>query len=102
MGAPPGTKQKIGEIEISTVQFSAPYDAWSSKKQKQFIKLYAKSLKKMSLPIAIPKFIIRLFFGEMSELIFNSQYVSSKKIIDLGFVFKFPKLKETLSNLVED
>ena len=30
-------------------------------KQKTFIKLYAKSLKKISLPIPIPKLIIRLF-----------------------------------------
>lgn len=101
----------IHEFDLSNMIMESMSNRWfgiynavspNPVKQKQFIKLYAKSLKKMSLPIAIPKFIIRLFFGEMSELIFNSQYVSSKKIIDLGFVFKFPKLKETLSNLVED
>lgn len=55
----------------------------------------------MSLPIPIPKFIIRLIFGEMSVLIFNSQYVSATKISNLGFKFKFSKLNEALSNLVK-
>ena len=71
-------------------------------KQKKFIRLYAKSLNKMSLPIPIPKVIIRLLFGKMSVLIFNSQYVSSKKILNSGFSFKFPKIKEAFLNLVKD
>ncbi len=71
-------------------------------RQKKFVKLYAKSLNKISLPIPIPKFMIRLLFGEMSTLIFNSQYVSSKKIIDSGFIFRFLEIEEAFMNLVKD
>ena len=61
------------------------------------IYLRIKSLNKLSLPIPIPKLIIRLIFGEMSTLIFNSQYVSSAKIINSGFVFRFTKIEEFFS-----
>lgn len=74
----------------------------NSVKQKVFIKLYAKSLKRMVLPIYIPKIIIKLLFGEMSVLIFNSQNVSASKILNSGFNFKFPTLEEALSNLKND
>ena len=53
----------------------------------------------MALPIPIPKFIIRILFGEMSILIFNSQYVSSAKIINSGFVFRFSKIEDAFFNL---
>ena len=101
----------IHEYDLSNMIIESIFNKWfgiynavspNPVRQKKFIKLYAKSLNKISLPIPIPKFIIRLFFGEMSVLIFNSQYVSSKKIMNSGFIFRFPKLEETLFNLVED
>ena len=90
-------------IESINKKWYGVYNAVSPNpvKQKKFIKLYANSLSKYTFPIHIPKVIIRLFFGEMSILIFNSQYVDASKITNLGFNFKFSKLEKALYNLVD-
>ena len=98
----------IHEYDLSNMIMQSMFNKWfgiynavspNPVKQKKFIKLYAKSLNKTILPIPIPKFIIRILFGEMSILIFNSQYVSSAKIINSGFVFRFSKIEDAFFNL---
>ena len=98
----------IHEYDLSNMIMQSMFNKWfgiynavspNPVKQKKFIKLYAKSLNKIALPIPIPKFIIRILFGEMSILIFNSQYVSSAKIINSGFVFRFSKIEDAFFNL---
>ena len=101
----------IHEYDLSNMIMESIFNKWvgvynavspNPVRQKIFVKLYAKALNKISLPIHIPKFMIRLLFGEMSTLIFNSQYVSSKKIIDSGFIFRFLEIEEAFSDLVKD
>ena len=98
----------IHEYDLSNMIMQSMFNKWygiynavspNPVKQKKFIKLYARSLNKMIIPIPIPKFIIRILFGEMSVLIFNSQYVSSAKIINSGFVFRFSKIEDAFFNL---
>ncbi|WP_158844398.1 TIGR01777 family oxidoreductase [Algibacter sp. L1A34] len=48
----------------------------------------------------IPKFAMKLVLGEMHLLLFESQRVSSKKIEDVGFDFKFHHLQPALDNLL--
>ena len=48
----------------------------------------------------IPKFFMKLILGEMHILLFESQRVSSKKIADEGFLFKFNYLEPALKNLL--
>lgn len=115
LSAPIGNGQQyqswIHEYDLSKMIMESIDKKWfgiynavspNSVKQKIFIKLYANSLNRLVLPIPIPKIIIRLIFGEMSVLIFNSQNVSASKIINSGFNFKFPTLEEALSNLKND
>ena len=99
----------IHESDLSNMIMQSMFNKWfgiynavspNPVKQKKFIKLYAKSLNKIALPIPIPKLVIRILFGEMSILIFNSQYVSSAKIINSGFVFRFTKIEDAFFNLV--
>ncbi|WP_405292263.1 TIGR01777 family oxidoreductase [Algibacter sp. Ld11] len=49
----------------------------------------------------IPKFVMKLALGEMHLLLFESQRVSSKKIEDAGFDFKFHHLQPALENLLK-
>ena len=49
----------------------------------------------------IPKFVMKLVLGEMHKLLFESQRVSSKKIEDKGFDFKYNNLKPALENLLD-
>lgn len=47
----------------------------------------------------IPQAIMKLVLGEMSYLLFASQRVSSKKIEEEGFVFKYPNIGSALEHI---
>jgi uncharacterized protein len=49
----------------------------------------------------IPKFFMKIVLGEMHTLLFESQNVSSNKIQQQGFVFKFNNIKNALANLLK-
>lgn len=49
----------------------------------------------------IPKFFMKLVLGEMHTILFDSQRVSSKKIEDKGFHFKYHHLGPALENLLK-
>jgi len=66
---------------------------------------FARALKKQSkLPwrmvFSIPKKLLTTAMGEMSTVLTNSSRVSSDKITELGFQFKYPNLGEALKNLI--
>lgn len=61
----------------------------------------AKRLRKPLFMPHIPKFLMKLVLGEMHELLFSSQNVSAKKIQEIGFHFKFPKLEKALQQLLD-
>jgi len=48
----------------------------------------------------IPKFLMKLILGEMHIILFESQRVSSKKITQKGFHFKFHHLEPALKDLL--
>jgi NAD dependent epimerase/dehydratase family enzyme len=49
------------------------------------------------LLLTTPAFIIRLLFGEMGECLINQgQKVMPKRLIDAGFEFKRPDIREAL------
>lgn len=56
--------------------------------------------KKMVFP-KVPSFMLRIMFGEMSNLILKGSRVSSDKIEKLGFKFKYPELNSALINLIK-
>ncbi|MEE9361915.1 MAG: TIGR01777 family oxidoreductase [Cellulophaga sp.] len=48
----------------------------------------------------IPSFVLKLLFGELSQLLLTGSRVSSEKIISEGFCFKYSVLEKALENLV--
>jgi NAD dependent epimerase/dehydratase family enzyme len=56
--------------------------------------------KKIFLPNT-PAFLIKLIFGNRSNLILNGSRISSNKIKELGYTFKFPKLEGALKNIFQ-
>ncbi len=48
----------------------------------------------------VPAFILRLAFGEMSDVLLNSQKVYPAKLLSLDFKFRFPLLTEALQNII--
>lgn len=55
--------------------------------------------KKVFLP-NIPSFVLKLFLGQRAVLLTEGSRVSSEKILDTGFEFKYPKLKPALEDLL--
>lgn len=63
-------------------------------------KAIAKAMNRNILLPNVPKFIIRLFMGEISSLFIEGTRVKSDKIRSTGFVFKYFKFSDALDNLI--
>ncbi|MFH4967576.1 TIGR01777 family oxidoreductase [Gaetbulibacter sp. M240] len=64
------------------------------------VTMAAKVLNKPLVLPNIPKFVMHVLLGEMHTILFESQRVSSKKIQEEGFQFKYHRLKPALENLL--
>lgn len=60
----------------------------------------AQKLKKPLFLPNIPRFMMNLILGEMALLLFTSKNLSSKKILEKGFSFKYPDLNSALNELI--
>ncbi|WP_455170180.1 TIGR01777 family oxidoreductase [Aegicerativicinus sediminis] len=67
---------------------------------KELTETIAKVLNKPLVLPNIPKAIIKLGLGEMHQLLFDSQRVSSAKIEETGYSFKYPNVQPALENLL--
>ena len=65
---------------------------------REFTKILGQELKRPTL-FPVPKFILKIVLGELSELLLSSQRVVSKKISDRGFKFKYPQVQEALKEV---
>lgn len=68
---------------------------------KELVVAIAKVLNKSLILPAVPKFVMQLILGEMHQLLFSSQYVSSKKIQEKQFHFRFNELEPALLDLLK-
>ncbi len=66
----------------------------------KLVKEIAEVLRKPLFLPNIPKFVMHMILGEMSNLLFASQRVSSKKIEEEGFVFNYQNIGRTLEHLL--
>ncbi|WP_142783449.1 TIGR01777 family oxidoreductase [Changchengzhania lutea] len=67
---------------------------------KELTQSIANTLNKPLILPNIPKIFMKLILGEMHVLLFESQRVSSKKIEEQGYYFKFYQLKSALKDLL--
>lgn len=49
----------------------------------------------------VPRFLLRLILGEMSVLLTEGRYARPKRLIELGFRFRFGKLENAIEDLLE-
>ncbi|MCB0744564.1 MAG: DUF1731 domain-containing protein, partial [Ignavibacteriae bacterium] len=68
----------------------------------EFAKTMAEVMDKPFFMPNVPSLILKLIFGEMSKVILEGSKISSKKIIDSGYNFIFPNLKEALLDLLNN
>ncbi len=67
--------------------------------QNKLLKELAKVLNRPLIFPNIPKFMMKLLFGEMSEILLSSQRVSSKKIETKGFEFRYQNICRALESI---
>lgn len=68
--------------------------------QKQFAMTLADVLHRPCF-LVMPAWLVKILFGEMSEaLLLNGQCVKSKCLLQLGFQFQYPKLKQALEAML--
>ncbi len=65
----------------------------------EFTTILAKVLRKRLWSPNVPKFVLRLLFGEMSDILLKGSRVSADKVQSAGYEFLFPKLEAALIDL---
>lgn len=75
--------------------------AQEHKTNKDFNQSIAEVLNKPFWFPNIPAVMIKVLFGKMSDMILRGSRVSSKKLIETNFAFKFPNLKDALSDILK-
>lgn len=68
-------------------------------KNKDMIKALAGTLHRPMFMPAVPAFLLRMILGERAGLVLDSTKVSSKKIMDAGYLFKYPIIDEALASI---
>ncbi len=68
---------------------------------KQFLQTLAEVLNRPFFIPNVPAFILKLVLGQMSEIVLEGSRISSQKIIDAGYEFRFTDLKKALLDLLE-
>lgn len=88
-------------IKAVEEDFEGVYNTVSpeSHTSKTFSKTLAKAIKRPYLSIAVPGFLLKLVFGELAIILLKGSRLSSNKIIDKGFVFKYKELAFALKSL---
>jgi uncharacterized protein (TIGR01777 family) len=82
--------------------YSGIYNAVSAEETTNhtFSKQLAKSLSKPFLLPSVPSFMLKLAFGEMSNVLLKGSRISSQKLINNGFKFQFPSLEKALKDII--
>lgn len=57
-------------------------------------------LRKPTFMPAVPGFMIKMVMGEFGSVLLEGQRVLPKRLLDMGFQFKFPKIRKALQNLL--
>ena len=69
-------------------------------KNSEFTKIISSMHSKAIFNIKIPRIFFSIIFGEMHVLLFESHKISSRKIQDEGFSFKFANLKDAIKDII--
>ena len=82
---------------VETPSLHGPVNAVSPNPatNREFSKILGKVLNRPAI-LPVPSFVLRTALGGMSELLLDSQKVSSRKVQESGFKFTYPQLEDAL------
>lgn len=91
---------RLIDFLLQREELSGPFNATAPRpvSNKQFSQLLAERFGKKA-PFTVPAFVLRLAFGEMADILLFGQNVQPKRLLDSGFQFHHPQLKEALNAL---
>ncbi|UCC40785.1 MAG: TIGR01777 family oxidoreductase [Candidatus Aminicenantes bacterium] len=69
-------------------------------RNRELTKILGQVLQKRRIFPSVPGFVLKLMLGEFGNIILKGQRVIPQKLLDNGFSFKFPFLKEALQDLL--
>lgn len=92
-------KMYIYSLENENVRGPVNAVAPEPVRNNEFTKVLAKTLDVPAI-IHIPKIGLKMIFGSMSSVLLDSQNVSAKKILGLGFLFNYLSLEEALNSIL--
>lgn len=80
---------------IENENFTGPYNAVSSdpKRFKNLSKAFASKGNSFYIPLYIPKWLLKLIIGQLSNELCKSQTISANKLINMNFDYQFPTLE---------
>jgi uncharacterized protein (TIGR01777 family) len=89
----------VKAVEDESMQ--GPYNATADAvTNRELTKAIAKTLHRPLWLPAVPAFALKIFLGEMGDLVLYGSNVTSNKIRQAGFSFKFETLEKALNNLL--
>ena len=83
--------------EVSgVINCTAPHPA----RNRKLTKILGDVLGRPTFFPAVPAFAIKIIMGEFGSMLLNGQKVMPKRLLDMGFRFRFPEIGEALEDLV--
>ncbi|MFH2012881.1 MAG: TIGR01777 family oxidoreductase [Pseudomonadota bacterium] len=70
-------------------------------RNKEMTKILGKVLQKPTFLPPVPVFVLKIMQGEFATVLGKGQKVIPKKLLDSGYKFNFPTMKEALENLLK-
>lgn len=88
---------------INRKEFSGPVNCTSPYpvRNRELTKILGEVLGKPTFMPAVPGFMLRIIMGEFGNVLLKGQRVLPKKLLTLGYSFRFPLLKDALSDLLK-
>lgn len=68
---------------------------------REFMNALSHAIEKPVFPVPVPAFILRLTLGEMSDVVLKGSRISSEKIRNTGYNFRFSSLELALNNVLK-
>lgn len=86
---------------IENIDKHGIYNALADEKitNRDFMKTLSNTYKKLFIPIGVPPIMLKIAFGEMSEMLLKGSWCCNNKIKNAGYTLKYPKLSDALVNL---
>lgn len=87
-------------IERKGIEGAVNCTAPNPVRNSELTKTMREVLRRPTIVPPVPGFMLRIMLGEFGDVLLKGQRVSPKILVDAGFTFQFPELREALINLL--